>query len=534
MIQTRTRQRVLSVACKSMLGLWLLLVTVCSAHGQSDDSPIIRSHLARQNGLELHWFSQVNVSPQFGNFKELVMTVDENKATTFVELRYGETYEVFSENDINIRGERFGVDGAMEWAELQKEILKARGYDATITKYVRPKTTLYSLTTDGRVQAIDAETGKTLWQVTVGDPKHPAVGLAANTEVVGVVSGPYLFCLEADTGLTRWKRTCTNGPTGGVAISDRFLFVTEGSGVVESFPFIYDGLPPGRFISFGRTSIKPHITRYTISWPSGIGYYNVASANNPNSVAYRLLADRHIVAPGGSLPGQLFVASEDGKIYAMDELRGKLNWEYSLGSPVSRSPVGFLDSVYVISDSNRLFKLNAYDGFPDDRWPQGIPDITSFLAASQTKAYFLDTLGRLIALDRETGARSMQMQVGFNDVNFSNFLTDRIYFVNTKGRIQCLREIGNAQPYFHADAEEEMIAKAKERRARQPAVNPFAVQGGAEADDDNPFANPQRKTEVDDDDANPFGGGDSDDDDDPFGGGGGGDDDDDDDDPFDK
>ncbi len=498
------------------LGLILAPAFAATASAENDDKLIINTTRANQNGFELQWFSQISVSPAIGEVKEMVMTVDENRSTTFFELSYDGGNEVYGENDVNKYGERFDAQGAEDWAKLRQDILKARGVKSEIKKYVRPKSTLFSLTTNGTVQCIDAETGKTNWTVTVGKHTHPAVGISANSNVVGVVSGPYLFCLDAETGLRIWKRECQSGPTGGVAVSDTHIFVTEASGLVEAFPLEDAGLPPTRFISFGRATVKPHINDLTISWPSGRGYYNVGSAHDPNQIAYRLRADSEIVAAGSSANGRLFAASLDGKTYAMDEKTGRLLWEFSAGDPVSRSPVALGNAVFIVSDLGRLFKLNAKTGAPDENWPLSISGISRFVAASQSRVYFTDAVGNLIGLDQATGNRTTQFKIGANNLIFSNTETDRIYFGTRRGGIQCLRELANTQPYFHAGAEHE------EPEATPKAENPFGREDADEGHMDEGHMDEGHMDEGDpfgDDDAGDDHDDDSDDDDDPFGGG---------------
>lgn len=485
-------------------------------HGVEDNQMISTSR-ARQHGMEVQWFSQIQVNPHRGSVIEMFLQVDEDRATTLYELTHDGHRHIYSEFDRNPRGEVFGREGAKEWANLQLGILKEKNIDAELKEYVRPKSTLYALTSQGLIQSINAETGRTNWAVGIGNPKYPSTGLAANNDFVAVVNGSRVYCLDAETGLTVWDRQCKSGPSGGVAISQNYIFVTEVNGMVQGFPLNGRGIPTTNFISFGRALVKPLITDLTVSWPSDRGYYNVGSANAPDTPAYHFRTDSTIVCPGISVNDQLIFAANDGKTYALDEKTGATNWEFSSGDPISNSPATFGGSIYVVTDLERLFKINSTDGNLDSKWPRGIAGIRRFVAASQNQVYFIDRLNNLVAFNRTTGARTMSIPVGTSDLFFSNTHTDRIYIGTHEGSLQCLREQGNFHPHFHADEPVQVAADKEKANVVTDGANPFGEEAGTVDDGGNPFG------EEDDggmeDDGDPFGGGSEPDDGDPFGGG---------------
>jgi len=74
--------------------------------------------------------------------------------------------------------------------------------------------------------------------------------------------------------------------------------------------------------------------------------------------------------PGGGIEttpavafGRVFVGSDDGNLYALNETSGKLLWKYSTGGPITASPIVSINGiVYVGSTDGKIYALNAENG----------------------------------------------------------------------------------------------------------------------------------------------------------------------------
>jgi len=92
----------------------------------------------------------------------------------------------------------------------------------------------------------------------------------------------------------------------------------------------------------------------------------------------RLLEDRaaQMVVAGGRV---FFGSSTDGKVYALDETTGQLEWTYSTDAPVRFAPAISEGRLFVASDDGNLYTLSATSGRllwkrrggPDDRFVLG-------------------------------------------------------------------------------------------------------------------------------------------------------------------
>lgn len=93
-------------------------------------------------------------------------------------------------------------------------------------------------TTDGYLQAFDAETGNTLWVVNVGD--EYLLPPAANSEVVAAVCGTTLTIYERSSGKVLDRSELPGQPSSGPALSDRNCFIPVFSRKILSYPIEKD------------------------------------------------------------------------------------------------------------------------------------------------------------------------------------------------------------------------------------------------------------------------------------------------------
>jgi len=173
----------------------------------------------------------------------------------------------------------------------------------------------------------------------------------------------------------------------------------------------------------------------------------------------------------------------------------------------------------LVSSENNLFKIDINTGRLDRGWESPLGGVVSYVGASPSRLYVLDSLGQINAVDRETGERLGYVPSLPLNLTLKNNRTDRLYVGNRNGYLVCLRETDHRFPVFHSD--EAVPPEAAGPQSEQPGdtVDPFESQPKS----DDPF----KSNEGDD----PFKSGGDDDpfksggDDDPFKSGG-------DDDPF--
>ena len=548
------------------LGPIILSLAICLAASTAFalDGRTLSNAAVAPAGLRVNWMSQIATGSR-GSIVDLYLNVNENNSTTFYALDFGLGREVITQNDLDAFGNPRGIEGAQEFAELRKEIVRAeldaRGFEKTeikMAKYTLPETILYSLTTDGLITATNADTGKTKWQVNVSNHNQPAIGIGANNNYVAAVCGSSVYCINAENGKMLFERPCASSPSSSPAISDELIYVPLINGRVEVFNIGARGVASVRFVGSGRALSRPTLTEKSISWATTSGHLNVAmhkirankdsfkkeSSDEPKTpselarerakemldqriaaldsiggITYRLRTADEFHCAATYLDGMFFASSLQGFVYGINEAAGSIEWEFSTGEEIDQSPIPIGNALFVVTSNHSLYKMNAQTGALV--WEVPVSGVSEYVGASKDKLYVKDPAGNLIVLDQETGNRVGSVFARGMDLVLANSQSDRLYIGTQRGLIQCLSEVSSAIPHFHSS---EFIAAADKpasemEKGMEAAVeeddDPFAKFKVKEAEDDNPFGGGG-----DAGDDNPFGGGGDKSDDNPFGGGG--------------
>ena len=109
---------------------------------------------------------------------------------------------------------------------------------------------LLIVTNAGVIQAIDANTGATLWTTQFGNPRYPSLGPAANDEFAAVINGSKLYLLDCESGRIVGKRPVGGVPGAGPAFGSDYVFVPTINGLIEGYPLD----PDAKNLSGGTTS----------------------------------------------------------------------------------------------------------------------------------------------------------------------------------------------------------------------------------------------------------------------------------------
>jgi hypothetical protein len=325
---------------------------------------------------------------------------------------------------------------------------------------------IYCVTDSGLVTSLNAETGAALWTQQVGRPGVPAFGPEANSKFVGVVSGSRLYMLERDTGRLKWSRDLGSAPSSGPALSEDYAFVALVTGRIEGYKIDEPESQPWYYQSKGRTYLRPTTTGTIVSWPTTEGYLYVSAADEPG-VRFRLETNDDIVTSPAEMAPYLYVASLDGYLYCLNEADGFEEWRYATGYPVMSSPALVGDHAYVASIEPALHCIDAATG--ESRWIAS--GVSHFGAQGKQRVYASGRYGELIILDAKTGSLVGRLRTAEGLKTLVNDQNDRIYLVNDRGLVQCLREIGAVEPTVYRKPPAQPEDGATEKPTGE--VNPF-------------------------------------------------------------
>jgi outer membrane protein assembly factor BamB len=343
-------------------------------------------------------------------------------------------------------------------------------------------------TVGGMLAGVDAETGRTLWNAQVGPRGRSTTTAAANTDQVAAINGSTLYVLERATGKELWHRRVSGVPGAGPTMSATHVFVPMIDGKMEGYllsagakqtPWIYK--------SSGRVDTPAMYTGQTVSWTTDKGFFYVVDPQ-ATGVRYRLETRDAIHAPPGYWTPNLYAGSTDGYVYAVDEVNGGINWKYSVGDAIYEQPVAVGSKVFVVSQFRGMTCLSTEP--VGELWVA--PGIKQLLSVGTTRVYARDSVGRLVVLDIETGARLASLSLEDVSVTLTNSYSDRIYLVSAGGALQCLHELGAKRPVMHTPPPPAKVegpkVKLRDRRDA-PADEPLGDEPDADApamEDDKP------------------------------------------------
>ncbi len=311
---------------------------------------------------------------------------------------------------------------------------------------------LVAQTSRGAIQAIDAESGATLWTTQLPRPDYITLAPAIGESIVAVTNGSKLYFLDSKSGAEKHVLSLRGAPGAGTVVGKERVFVPMFSGALEGYHTIQASeldREPMIYYAAGAAGAAPVASGDRIYWGTLKGY---VFGDDQKSSGRRFRFDTGGPIYGSvshrAIPkkdGWLYVGSHDGSVYALNDRRGVLIWSYHVGSPIVESVVAIGDAVYAPADAGGLTKLEADTG----RALWWAPSVKRLVAASKARVYALDTIHRLLVLDAATGGLLGTLPTELCQVTLVNDRTDRLYLATPQGLVQCLREIELTKPLDH-------------------------------------------------------------------------------------
>lgn len=439
--------------CRLFCTIGLLLLFPGAALAQVSGRGLLSEEGARRVGLERMWFTQLEFDTGRGRVAGVTQHVSATqKHTVFEIVVSGRRYE-FSERELDAFGKPVGVDGAKQRAEekladIKQKLTEANGGTPPaddqlpkIDEHVVPQITLFATSERGLVQAIDGETGKTLWMTVIGTPNLITSVAGASDSYVAVLNGSTIYCLRTNDGALAWQKMVVGAPLTGPAVSDELVFVVVASGNMESFRVDDPRIPSPVFRSFGHPTCQPVIFQRSVAWSTDKGHIYVGQSHDAEML-FRLEAkDRIESAPAFLAPDKIVATSLDGYVYCFHESLGGIVWRYSTGEPIIHQPVCLNDTVYAITQVGGLY---AIDSGGIQKWVSG--GIRGFISGNSHRLYCTDVAGNIVVIDAASGSRMGTIVAPTLDLRMINQETDRLIVGTSRGVLQCFREVGMRWP----------------------------------------------------------------------------------------
>jgi outer membrane protein assembly factor BamB len=232
---------------------------------------------------------------------------------------------------------------------------------------------IYAGTGFGQVVALDARTGKKLWEKVVGAPVRSSPTAAGERLFVLTTEGA-VYCLSGADGSEQWN---FRGNAERASILSNASPAVEGDVVVVPFP-------SGDIVALRTADGK-------VLWSDSLARTRTASSLTAMSDAARPAIDG----------GTVFAVGHAGRMIAVSYKTGERLW--SLTVPSIQAPYVAGDSVFVVDTGGQLMAITRRDG--KIQWTAKLPGASTWsgpvLAGS--RLWLVSSKGQLVNVEAQTG-----------------------------------------------------------------------------------------------------------------------------------
>ena len=515
-------------------GLACLVAFSCST-GRAKD--MLSPYEAERIGMVESWHRQVGAIGGAEAIVDIQVWVQKSIQREYIEVftkdaaSGGSVTERISLTQKNLSGRPIGKPEAERMAKMSILKLKRRGIDADFRSIKIDEVRLYSLTADGNLSAIDAETGEQIWAVRLGRPERGYSTLGINDNYVTVLNGSSMYqvsAMEVETIDAAGLRTVVPAgrpsqamqiegvPLHGAINSGLYALITTTRKGMESYLLGQPTIEPGFEMFSGKATTKPVTfpNSNRVMWPTDSGYaYSVDTSGEPAAL-FRIALDGNVeggVAAASN--NRFFFGSTGGRVYAVDATEdGKVMWNQSLGEPFYRTPFVAGDKVLLTSGYGSLHCLNIDNGNPV--WAAPATDVDQIFAHVGDQLVGRGREHQLVLIDEPTGNINARLNSVVVEKVVINQDTDRCYLVSKGGMVQCLRSRDTELPVFFRIINPPGTAPAEASEAEKPsttaqpttpAADPFGAGTGEGMPVTDPFGGDAGAPAADPFGADPFG-----------------------------
>lgn len=290
------------------------------------------------------------------------------------------------------------------------------------------------------------------WRFKTEGPVRTSAAIVNGVAYVGSYDS-WLYALDLALGRLLWRYPAESPITGAPAYAEGLLFFgTEGGEIVCVAPPERDGPPTGRRVWAYRTgaaiTASPLVTDtglvitgscdgtvYALDrkggklvWRADLGAPVMASATK---VARRIPSLVDMSGQPTTRSGGVLVGSSDGKLYALDEVRGQTIWSFTTDGPVTGAAAIEGNRVYVGNRAGTLNCLSAANG--QQHWSARVNgSIASAPALDAQRVYVATNEGGVFTFDALSGAPLWQCDLRAPIVSSPTLVRGDVMYLTTR------------------------------------------------------------------------------------------------------
>ena len=271
---------------------------------------------------------------------------------------------------------------------------------------------IYVASSDGEVAAINAANGARLWRVELERPLSGGVGHHNRSLYLGCADGSVLQ-LSAEDGAVEWEAAVSGEVLAAPVVSDDWVIVQT-----------YDG----KLLGFRSGAEEPSWT-----FTSDVPVLTLRGTSAP------------ILVGGNAIAG-----FGDGKVVAVDVDSGNISWEARIGVPQGSSEIDRIVDVdgamtqqgielFVASYQGRVAALDSRTG--RKLWQQNVSSVTG-TNVGFGNVYVADVDGTLSAFLRTgQGVRWQNIELGYRELSRPTPVSSYVATVDFEGYLHLLSQV---------------------------------------------------------------------------------------------
>ncbi|WP_163577642.1 outer membrane protein assembly factor BamB [Halomonas faecis] len=311
--------------------------------------------------------------------------------------------------------------------------------------------TLFAADASGLVKAIDADSGRQVWQTQLDVDVSSGLTAVAQRVYLGTRNGEVLS-LDQENGEIEWRADVPSEVLAAPQATNQLLIVQSGDGTVTAL----DRRTGDE--RWAHTSTEPALTLRGTGTPQaidpvtfvGLGSGRLVTLDNRNG---QPIWERRIAVPRGrseierlvdldgqpvlTPDGRLFVTSYNGRVVALEATSGEVQWQRELSSYLTPVLVG--DRLYVVDATSHVVALNADTG--DELWRNDTLEGRRLTAPAFADGHLVvgDFAGYLHLIDTQNGNLAARTRIDSSGISVRP-LTDyrRIYVLANDGHLEAL------------------------------------------------------------------------------------------------
>jgi len=281
----------------------------------------------------------------------------------------------------------------------------------------------------GGIKAIDANTGKILWNIDLdADPRGNDWDLGYNEGILYALNSPIIYALDAKTGKVLWRKEYTNIGGTPVILGNTLYAVTPD----DRYVFAID-------TANGNLEWKYELN-LTEFGTGGRNYYSLSiPAVSEDIVVFQFRASHSsytgppvAIEPGEPEPELGETITKEGLI-ALNAKTGEVVWQYAYAGEIHLfKPFSYKDLVYTIPDYGAIIALSIESG--EEVWEAEIGD-WAVIAAVEEGKLFVDSNKPPLILNADTG--EILNEYPDSKLSFSSSaITDGFIYSTSRNKIQ--------------------------------------------------------------------------------------------------